>query len=217
MKQEHIYGLYWLWNDEKHYFYVGRSKRDPKERFTEHIRNSIDLNHKEDVYQFIRAECMPCDVAIWYHDVICWCEDNRTEDYEDFYVIQFIRDGHDLKNMKHGDQKKIAALLDEVNDLRVSNTKLESVNDLRVYRHMKEYERSNALKRKILLQEQAEKERIAQEQREAAARRGRTPEEHAKIMERDRLREEAEALMNRGKQTMSATGVFHKLFETVKK
>lgn len=109
MSTEFVYGLYFTYNDEKFYFYVGRSgrgvHREPGVRFKEHqYHATYDTTQ---VYTFIREQLNAYNVD-WYEDVLCWCSDDEAtvNDTEMFWVIKMILDGHDLKNAKHGDAKK---------------------------------------------------------------------------------------------------------------
>lgn len=139
---EFIYALTHYKDGEKKYFYVGRSEREPGVRFAEHRLNAN--TRSEDVYRYIR-ESVQCQ--IFEEEVLCWCEDENSDDYEDFYVVKLIREGHDLKNSKHGDAKRIAAT-----ELAWSPEIINTVRDVRLYKERKAreaYERSEALKKKV--------------------------------------------------------------------
>jgi len=127
--QEYIYALYHYINGTKTYFYVGRSERTKGIRFEEHRANVNRKSHTEDVYTYIREQVL---CQIFEEEILCTCSDNAN-DYEDFYVIKLIRDGHNLQNMKHGDQKKIA-LLSEITELNNNSIVINSVSDLRRHR-----------------------------------------------------------------------------------
>lgn len=152
---EHIYALYRVWNEEKIYFYVGRSKRAPHIRFSEHQNNARNTKHTEDVYRYIREQATRCDIQLFEQEILCEVDSNNADDYEDFYVVKLIRAGHDLKNMKHGDARRIAAT-----ELANSAEVIESVSDVKRYKERKQreaYERSEALKREVLSVEQTSK------------------------------------------------------------
>lgn len=107
--KEFIYGLYFTYDNEKFYFYVGRSgrglNRSPGVRFGEHQAHArYDTTQ---VYTFIREQLNAYNVD-WHEDVLCWCSDDEAtvNDTEFYWVVKMILDGHDLKNAKHGDAKK---------------------------------------------------------------------------------------------------------------
>lgn len=147
--KEHIYALYGIRNGVKEYFYVGRSEREPSIRFKEHEYSARNTKKQEDVYLHIRQEFMRCDVFLVEHEVLCWCDEFAPQDYEDFYVIKLIREGYELQNMKHGDQKRLAAIAD-AKQLATDNVEIATVGQLREYRARKAFERSEALRKEVL-------------------------------------------------------------------
>ena len=147
---EYIYGLYHYINGEKEYFYVGRSSREVGVRFNEHryAVNSLAKRFKTDVYEYIRNNVL---CTIFEEDILCICEDENPEDYEDFYVIKLIREGFSLRNEKHGDAKRLAAF-NELKDIAASKALLRTVKELREYRQKRRteaYERSDRLQQEI--------------------------------------------------------------------
>lgn len=178
---EHIYALYRVWNEEKIYFYVGRSKRAPHIRFSEHQNNARNTKHTEDVYRYIREQATRCDIQLFEQEILCEVDSNNADDYEDFYVVKLIRAGHDLKNMKHGDAKRMAAY-----ELASSSEVIESVSDVKRYKERKQreaYERSEALKREVLGESQR-KSKLAdffQKTREEALEARRIEEEKRRV------------------------------------
>ena len=143
---EQIYALYYERDDEKHYFYVGRTGRDPKIRHREHRLKS--KTGTEDVYRYIREHLEPNGIAVWDMEPL-WTQPNgRPEDCEDFWVVLMIRAGHDLKNMKHGDLHRIALQL-----LAKRQGDFEDVDEFVAFRERvarEDYERSQKLKREVL-------------------------------------------------------------------
>jgi hypothetical protein len=142
-----IYALYHYLNgkDEKIYFYVGHTN-NPTRRFDEHRRAANSETKKEDVYQYIRNKVL---CQIFEMEVLCDCKAEEPDDYEDFYVIKLIRDGHELQNMKHGDAKSYA-LTNEINSLSKNNITIENVRQLREYRAG---ERARKLRERVLNEE----------------------------------------------------------------
>jgi hypothetical protein len=107
---EQIYALYYEQDDQRQYFYVGRTGRDPKIRHNEHKLRS--KTGTEDVYKYIRENLQPSGIAVWDMELLVSDDVSSSEDCEDFWVVLMIRAGHDLKNMKHGDAQKIAEIYD---------------------------------------------------------------------------------------------------------
>jgi hypothetical protein len=141
---EQIYALYYEYADERRYFYVGRTERDPKIRLSEHRYKA--KRGTEDVYKFIRQSCQPNGIDVWDMELLVNDQGDPTEDCEDFWVVLMIRAGHDLKNMKHGDLRKIAELKGLANAPGDFTTVKEFV------RFREDYERSLRLKREVLAQ-----------------------------------------------------------------
>lgn len=139
---EQIYALYYEYADTRHYFYVGRTERDPKIRLREHHYKI--KKGKEDVYKFIRERCQPNGIDVWDMELLKNENGDPTEDCEDFWVVRMIRDGHDLKNMKHGNLRKIAQLKG------LAQAKGEFTTVREFVRFRDDYERSERLKREVL-------------------------------------------------------------------
>lgn len=140
---EHIYALVHYIDGKKIYFYVGRSTREPLIRFREHQANVNSVGHREDVYEYIR-QSVAC--TVFEQEILCYCEDDNENDYEDFYVIKLIQDGHILQNMKKGDAKRIA-LGNEAAVLKSSGVDIRSPRELHIYRA---FQKSEALRLKVL-------------------------------------------------------------------
>lgn len=136
MGKEFVYALYHYKDgvDKKIYFYVGRSYREVGVRFKEHQRaaSSNDKRFATDVYDYIRKEVV---CGIFEEEILCWVDDDNPQDYEDFFVIKLIREGHNLQNEKHGDQKRIAAIADAK---ELGDVALRDVTELREYRRIRE-------------------------------------------------------------------------------
>lgn len=107
--KEFIYGLYFEFESERFYFYVGRSGRGenrvPGVRFKEHKYHAT-YDHTP-VYVFIREELDDLGIE-WKEQILCWCDRDQatTNDTEFYWVVKMIQDGHDLKNAKNGDAEK---------------------------------------------------------------------------------------------------------------
>jgi hypothetical protein len=151
MIKEHIYALYYNWADERHYFYVGRTN-DPARRLAEHRRNANNPEHTEDVYHYIRECQQPNGIDLWDMEILTGAEPNhRPEDEEDYWVVLLLRDGQDLKNMKHGDLRRIRNEL-----LSKHSGEFKEVSDFIEFRKRVEYEvyeRSERLKKEVLGQD----------------------------------------------------------------
>jgi hypothetical protein len=149
---DQIYALYYEWEDQRRYFYVGRSC-DPVRRHTEHKSNANNKKHKEDVYEYIREQLQPNGIDIWDMEVLVSEPNARAEDCEDFWVVLMIRAGHNLKNMKHGDVHRVHLALLARNRLDLNFTTVEEFVEFRetVDREQREaYERSERLKKSVL-------------------------------------------------------------------
>jgi tRNA uridine 5-carbamoylmethylation protein Kti12 len=151
---EQIYALYYEYADERQYFYVGRTERDPKIRLGEH--RSKSRKGTEDVYRFIRERCEPNGIAVWDMELLVNDQGDPTDDCEDFWVVLMIRAGHDLKNMKHGDLRKIAQL----KGLAHARGDFTTVKEFVRFRD--DYECSERLKREVLEQESSPRGDLAQ-------------------------------------------------------
>ena len=143
---EQIYALYYEWEDERKYFYVGRTGRDPKIRHNEHRLKS--RSGTEDVYKFIRERLQPSGIDVWDMELLASDDVSSYEDCEDFWVVLMIRAGHDLKNMKHGDAQKIAVLYDLAGEPGDFATVREFVK-FRKQVEQDNYERSERLKASV--------------------------------------------------------------------
>jgi hypothetical protein len=142
---ENIYALYYEWEDERRYFYVGRTGRDPKIRHNEHRQKS--RTGSEDVYKYIREKLQPSGIDVWDMEVLYSEPNGRPEDTEDFWVVLMIRAGHDLKNMKHGDLHRVALEL-----LARKSGEFSTVDEFVEFRtrvEREDYKRSLRLQREI--------------------------------------------------------------------
>ena len=144
---DQIYALYYEWEDQRCYFYVGRSC-DPVRRHTEHKSNANNKKHKEDVYEYIREQLQPNGIDIWDMEVLVSEPNARAEDCEDFWVVLMIRAGHNLKNMKHGDLHRIT--LEILSKERGEFTTVTEFVEWRERVEREKYERSERLKREVL-------------------------------------------------------------------
>ena len=142
MPAEQLYALYHERNDEIKFFYVGRTERDPKIRLKEH--QSRSRKGTEDVYKFIREQLQPNGIDVWSMQVLVNAAGDPVDDCEDYWIVEMIRSGHDLKNMKHGDLRKIALL----QGVASSGTEFRTVKEFARFRD--DYERSERLRREVL-------------------------------------------------------------------
>lgn len=123
-KHDHIYALFEELSGVKKYFYCGRTN-NPSRRLKEHQYAS--KNGHELKYQHIRS----LNGAPWDMEVLKIVPAVEYEgDYEDYYVIKLILEGHQLTNMKHGDAKQASpAELQEMMDGGV-----RTVEDVKAFR-----------------------------------------------------------------------------------
>ena len=143
---EQIYALYYEWEDQRQYFYVGRTGRNPQIRKNEHRLKS--RTGREDVYQFIREQCQPNGIDTWDMELLETEPNGTPEDCEDFWVVLMIRAGYDLKNMKHGDLHRISLEI-----LSRERGEFQTVDEFVHFRERvarEQYERSQALKKSVL-------------------------------------------------------------------
>jgi hypothetical protein len=154
MSDQFIYSLYHEYNGTQIYFYVGRSSRELGIRYAEHqyAAKSKAKQFDTDVYNYIRANVTHSGEKYEFTEkVLCWCDpkdDGNPNDYEDYWVIKMIMDGHPLQNEKHGDERR-TALLKEAHDIKDSEITLNSVKKLREYRERATWVRSEELRAKI--------------------------------------------------------------------
>jgi hypothetical protein len=139
---EQLYALYYERDDQVNFFYVGRTERAPKKRLQEH--RSRAKSGTEDVYKFIREHLQPNGIDVWDMQVLVNEAGDPVDDCEDFWIVEMIRAGHDLKNMKHGDLRKIALLQGVASE----STRFDTVREF--VRVRDDYERSERLKREVL-------------------------------------------------------------------
>jgi predicted GIY-YIG superfamily endonuclease len=94
---ETIYALYYPVEDQKLYFYVGRTN-DVERRMGEHIRLSKIKN--EDKYKFIREYGDD-----WDFEVLSEVEKTDNACHEQFWHLKLLSEGHPMQNMKMGDNE----------------------------------------------------------------------------------------------------------------
>ena len=100
--KDHIYTLVRV--DSEEVFYVGRTN-NPTRREVEH-RYAAAHGH-EDKYAYIREQLKDIDWELRVVREIA--EGEVVVDYEDFYVIKYLREGQPLQNMRAGDARQAAA------------------------------------------------------------------------------------------------------------
>jgi len=105
-----VYAFYYLEQGSKRYFYVGRSI-DVLRRMGEHEYHK--RRGHEDKYEFIREiEAKGID---WSYDILQTCSDQEyLADAEQWHVIRLTREGHDLKNMRHGSAEYRKELAEQI-------------------------------------------------------------------------------------------------------
>ncbi|MGA7778574.1 MAG: hypothetical protein WCA85_12820 [Paraburkholderia sp.] len=86
-------------------FYIGRTS-DPSRRIEQHRRES--RTGSEDKYAFIRS--LGESNASWDLHVLLEVDADDTDPWEFWYVIEYIRKGHSLKNMRFGDFNHLTAI-----------------------------------------------------------------------------------------------------------
>ena len=126
---------------DKRYFYVGRSA-DMFRREKQH--HYAKKQGHEDKYEFIRA--LEARGVSWHSELIRSIPDEEyPPDNERWFVIKLTRDGHELMNMRHGSaehRRELAA--------QVHSQKIRSVIDVKIFRILRKYAASRALRRGIL-------------------------------------------------------------------
>jgi len=187
MIKDQIYALYYDYNDQRHYFYVGRTN-DPARRLAEHRRNAKNKTHTEDVYQYIRDYRQPNGIDLWDMEVLWTQPNSRAEDCEDFWVVLLIRAEHQLQNMKRGDLHRIA--LEMLSKHQGEFTDVDEFVEFkqRVEREDKErlaYERSDRLRSSVL--EETPMDPVLREMIQENARRSREENETHRLREQKRL------------------------------
>lgn len=143
MKTIQIYGLYSTVDGVKSYFYVGQTTRGLEVRAKEHLYNTTNANHTEDVYEHIRRNKVEWDI-----EELCLVKDDAPNDCEDFYVVLLIRAGFELMNMKKGDAKKLAELNTIANGIEWFAS-VKEFNATRERVRTEAFIRSEALRRRL--------------------------------------------------------------------
>src|SRR3990167_8089531 len=113
-----IYALYYLDPDDasrRRYFYVGRSV-NPARRLRQH--ELLSVRGHEDKYAFIRK--LQGRGVAWHLDVLAAVADGEyPQDWERFHVIDLVRKGHALTNMRHGTSEQQRELADQVGNVAI--------------------------------------------------------------------------------------------------
>ena len=137
-----IYGLYVeAANGERRYFNVGRSK-DVARRARQHAY--VTRSRHEDVYEHLRA--LDAQGTRWLVEVLdTVTEDDWWPDAERWHVICLIRDGHELRNMRHGSRAHLEELA-----AQVKSRHIRSAADVRADRVHRGYVASRRHRRKVL-------------------------------------------------------------------
>jgi hypothetical protein len=107
-----IYELRCCINNEWHPFYVGRTN-NPKTRMSGHRSGAKTGNTL--VYQFIREQLVPADIA-W--DMFTVETYEEYDEQEDEHIMGLLYDGIQLKNMKKGDARWMERRLAEAQDMQ---------------------------------------------------------------------------------------------------
>jgi hypothetical protein len=139
-----IYGLYYYEPTTpslKSYFYVGRSK-DMFRRERQH-RFAMTKGH-EDKYEFMRS--LDERGLQWHIESLREIPDNEyPPDNERWFVIKLTREGHTLKNMRHGSEEHLRELAG-----RVKSPSIGSVSDICKDRVTRKFAASRKFRRKML-------------------------------------------------------------------
>jgi hypothetical protein len=111
----YVYGLFTRSdNEEKRYFYVGKTRRAVELRAREH-KYRVEKGH-EDLYAFLRH--LEAAGVRWEEEVLRECGGSEyVPDAERFEVIRLLRLGHDLRNMRYGDASHRGELARQVNTI----------------------------------------------------------------------------------------------------
>ena len=140
-----IYGLYTLDTavpGGRNYFYVGISG-DVVRRLREH-RSLTDKGH-EDKYAYMR-QLKAAGIEVHTQALRDVPEGEYVPDSERWFVIKFIRDGHQLKNMRYGNAAKQRELAEQVQSPRIRRLE-DVVRD----RERRTFEASKRVRRRVLL------------------------------------------------------------------
>ena len=126
--KEFIYILYSCDNEgREEVFYVGITTR-PEKRLQEHRYES----KKGHTAKYVHIRFLESKGYRWDMKVIRKIEDDvYPPDYERFYVIDFLRKGFDLTNMRHGNAEKRKEISEQVDDVAirtVSDAKRDRIN-----------------------------------------------------------------------------------------
>ncbi|MGF6768752.1 hypothetical protein P3T18_001222 [Paraburkholderia sp. GAS199] len=124
-----VYGLFTLTQEgEKQYFYVGKTERSVEVRLREHVVKSA--HGHENVYEHLRR--LELANETWAAEVLRHCVGTEyREDAERFEVIQLLRQGHDLQNMRYGDAKQREEMKRQAADPTIRS--LEDVTAARLF------------------------------------------------------------------------------------
>lgn len=135
-----IYAFFCLVGEEKKYFYVGRTKNFDR-RIQEH--NYRKTHGREDKYEFIR-DLEEAGIG-WSAEVIERVEDDDyLPDSERWHVIRLTREGHVLKNMRHGSVEHRRELSEQVRAKHI-----RSAATVRADRIRRKFLQSKRLRRRV--------------------------------------------------------------------
>lgn len=142
---KHLYMLSYICPETNmiNVFYIGKTDQ-PTRREREHKYHSkLGL---EDKYVFIRE--LESKNIEWNFEVFKSIpKGDYAGDWEAFYVIQYVRMGHPIKNMKHGDLDEIVNHC--VEDSSITIRTVKDVKALREQREREQYEKSEQLKNRV--------------------------------------------------------------------
>jgi uncharacterized protein YqfB (UPF0267 family) len=138
----HIYTLYSSdGKGNRNVFYIGITSR-PKQRLQEHQRES----KKGHTAKYTHIRSLENRGYEWGLKVIKSIDDGiYPQDYERFYVIQYLRNGYELTNMKYGNSEKKREISEQVQNIHI-----RSISDVirdRITR--KEVKKSNLQEREF--------------------------------------------------------------------
>lgn len=136
-RTRHIYALYTTGPQtlDRAYFYVGRSF-DPEARARQHRR--AVATGTEDKYVYMRQLAAVGRAWSW-EELGVVQPDDHEHDSERWWVIRLIREGHMLRNMRHGSRKEQLELAAQVSD-----PSIRSAEDVRRQREQREARQADA-------------------------------------------------------------------------
>lgn len=151
-------------DNELYTFYIGKTN-NLKRRESEH---RIAAKHgSEDKYVFIRDVLETNNIEWGLHSLKEEPINKYVEDWERWYVIDYIRSGQPIQNMKHGDLDSIKELSEQLGDETILYVEDVIRDRLRREKQKKElaFKKSEKLRKRVL-----EMDSLSDEQKDAIER-----------------------------------------------